>query len=453
LTHALSLFTSRLEMATPSDQLMSELSKIAVDGKIGATQLRGVLNRLDPSGKWDELSVQALGEAFSGENGMIPIESLVSKFHLQAKIADLNRQLEALQKLSRTGGIGFVEDVAGNASKPGLEGLIIKVNHVSRICEDAEKSRAFYQDLLGATKLNRPNFPSPGFWLWLGNVQLHLIQVAHAKEEASHAKGIPTGQVNHYSFEVYDFDAVEAKLRKIKYPFKKNRVPEGAAVIHQLFLQDPDGHYIEICDCNKFDDFVFGPPPDPKAAKELADNYNEGVDPTGASVAAVAALAFLPGEMKAGSKEEMEESVGVLQRAFKIFSNGDDFIEAKDMGKVLKRMGQNISEKELQDFIAGADHDKSGHIGFPEFVKFMAPKLKPDHDNDELREAFDAIDADGSGCINSDELLLMLWGIGQRVNEEELVNAIKKADKDKSGSVNFTEFLGLFKDLHKGLGS
>ena len=38
----------------------------------------------------------------------------------------------------------------------------------------------------------------------------------------------------------------------------------------------------------------------------------------------------------------------------------------------------------------------------------MVPRLKPDHNNDELKEAFDAIDAYGSGCINSDKLLLML---------------------------------------------
>lgn len=439
-------------MATPGDQLLSEMTKISVDGKISATQLRGVLSRLDPSGKWDELSVQALVDAFSGEGGLIPVESLVSKYHLQSKISNLQNQLDALNKLSKTGGIGFPEAIAENASKPGLQGLIIKVNHVSRICLCAEKSREFYMDLLGATKLNRPNFPSPGYWLWLGNVQLHLIQGANAAEEASHAKGVATGNVNHYSFEVYDFDAVEAKLKKVGYPFKKNRVPEGGAVIHQLFLQDPDGHYIEICDCNKFSDFVFGPPPDPKAAKALADGYNEGVDPTGASVAAVAALAFLPG-MKAGSQSELNEAAGMLQRAFKIFAQGDDFIAAADMGKVMKRMGHQVSDAELSAMIKEADKDGSGHICFPEFAKFMAPKLKPDHNNEELQEAFKAIDADSSGSINSDELLLMLWGIGQRVNEEELCNAIKQADKDGNKSVNFKEFLELFQCMKKGVGS
>lgn len=440
-------------MATPGDQLLTELTKIAVDGNIGATQLRGVLNRLDPSGKWDELSVQALADAFSGENGMIPVESLVSKYHLQAKISNLNKQMEALTKFCNTGGIGHAEAIADNVNQPGLQGLIIKVNHVSRICEDAEASRKFYMDIVGATMLNRPNFPSPGYWLWLGNVQLHLIQGAHAKQEAAHAAGIPTGNVNHYSFEVYDFDAVEAKLKKIAYPFKKNRVPEGGNVIHQLFLQDPDGHYIEICDCNKFSDFVFGPKPDEKASKDMADGYNQGIDPSGSSVAAVAALAFLPGQMQAGSQKDLEESCGMLQRAFKIFAKGDDFIETKDMGAVLKRMGQSVSDDELKGFITEADKDNSGHICFAEFVKFMAPRLKPDHNNDELKDAFKAIDADNSGCINSDELLLMLWGIGQRVNEQELVDAIKKADKDGNGKVNFEEFLSLFDSMKKGAGS
>mmetsp|Transcript_32653 Transcript_32653/g.74030 ORF Transcript_32653/g.74030 Transcript_32653/m.74030 type:complete len:441 (-) Transcript_32653:100-1422(-) len=440
-------------MATDQDQLVSELSKFATDSKIEVSQLQYVLNRIDPSGGWGQVSHETLLAAFAGEGGWIPVENLVSKYGLQKKIADLTQQLDALQKISRTGGVGFPEAIADNVNQPGLQGLLIKVNHVSRICEDAEKSRAFYMDLLGATKLNRPNFPNPGYWLWLGNVQLHLIQGAHAKTEAAHAEGIPTGNVNHYSFEVYDFDAVEAKLKKVKHPYKKNRVPEGGSVIHQLFLQDPDGHYVEICDCNKFSDFVFGPPPEPKDAKALADGYNEGIDPTGASVAAVAALAFLPGEMKAGSQEELEDSCGMLQRAFKILSHGDNYIESRDLNTALQRMGHHVSDQDMEVFINEVDNDKSGHICFPEFVKFMAPRLKPDHSNEELQEAFQAIDTDGSGCINSDELLLMLWGIGQRVNEEELVDAIKRADKDNTGTVSFPEFLSLFEHLHKGVGS
>lgn len=435
-------------------QALSLLQGAAKDGKISKDMLGSVLRQIDPAGGWTEDVVSQLASALTTEeNGGIRVEHVMSKMFLQTKVAELQRQIDAITKLSKQGGIGFPEGIEANKDKNSLEGLLIKVNHVSRICSSAEKSREFYMDLLGATILNRPNFPSPGYWLWLGNVQLHLIQGANAKEEATHAAGVATGNVNHISFEVWDFDAVEAKLKKIGYPYKKNRVPEGGNVIHQLFLEDPDGHFIEICDCNRFSDFVFGPPPDPAAAKDLAAGYNEGVDPTGKTIAAVAALAFLPGECKSGSEQEFHESLGMLQRAFKIFAKGDDKIESKDLGQVMKRMGHKMSEDELAKMIAEADKDNSGHIGFKEFVKFMAPKLKADNSNEDLKEAFDAIDTDGSGHINTDELLLMLWGIGQRVNEEQLCNAIKAADKDKSGQVSFPEFLELFKGLSKGVGA
>jgi len=73
--------------------------------------------------------------------------------------------------------------------------------------------------------------------------------------------------------------------------------------------------------------------------------------------------------------------------------------------------------------------------------------LKPEHTNEELIEAFDTIDRDDSGFITSEELLLMLWGIGQRMDEEALAKAIRKADTNGDGKVNFKEFLTLFEHL------
>ena len=56
----------------------------------------------------------------------------------------------------------------------------------------------------------------------------------------------------------------------------------------------------------------------------------------------------------------------MLQRAFKIFSHGDETVDAQDMSKILKRMGQNVTDQELQTFIKDSDKDKSGNISFPE---------------------------------------------------------------------------------------
>jgi Ca2+-binding EF-hand superfamily protein len=288
----------------------------------------------------------------------------------------------------------------------------------------------FYTEVCGATVLNR------GYWLWLGNVQLHLIQGENAREEATHASGIATGNVNHISFEVYDFDGVESRLNEMKVAFKKNRVPEGGHVIHQLFLTDPDGHYVEICDCNRFSDFIFGPKPSKKSAMDVASGYLEGVDPTNATVAAVAALQFL------GTDKEGE--ISNLQRAFKLFSKGDDKLDAADLDSMMRRMGYSFSPAEVADMLEQADSDKSGYIGFKEFVRMMAPHLHGQRSAAQLRECFEAIDRDNDGRVSSDDLLLMQWGIGQRVNEEELQQAIERADKNCDGMVDLEEFMMMF---------
>mmetsp|Transcript_109629 Transcript_109629/g.244941 ORF Transcript_109629/g.244941 Transcript_109629/m.244941 type:complete len:468 (+) Transcript_109629:89-1492(+) len=367
----------------------------------------------------------------------------------EGEIKALLDEVTLLRQQNKRGGYGWAQE--DNDDKPGLQGLLVKVNHVSLVVSDAEASKKFYCDLLGATIMNRPNFPKPGYWLWLGNVQLHLIQSPNAAIEASHAPGIATGDVNHISFEVHDFAAVEAKLKKIKASYKKNRVPEGDSVIHQLFMTDPDGHYVEICDCNRFSDFVFGPPPDPAELKAMASKYLDGVDPTGASVAAVAALAFVPGQSGAKTEDDFNNSLGMLQRAFKVFAGGDDYIETSELGSVLKRMGQDISDQELTDLVTSLDEDGSGRIGFPEFAKFMAPRLKPDNSNAELKKSFDIIDRDKSGTIEANELLLMLYGIGQRMDEEQLETAIKQADKNGDHRIDFDEFLTIFNGLQNGL--
>ena len=101
--------------------------------------------------------------------------------------------------------------------------------------------------------------------------------------------------------EVYDFDAVESKMKEIKYLFRRTECRRMAML--STSCSRKTRALRRDLNCNEFSDFVSGPPPDPAAAKCLADGYNEGIDLTGASVAAVAALAFFQGQMKSGSEE------------------------------------------------------------------------------------------------------------------------------------------------------
>jgi catechol 2,3-dioxygenase-like lactoylglutathione lyase family enzyme len=114
-----------------------------------------------------------------------------------------------------------------------LKGL----DHITVNCADLERSRAFYAEALGMTDGERPAFPFPGAWLYLGGRPVvHLVGGADAAGA--------TGSFDHVAFEAEDFDEVRAQFTAMGVDFKENHFP--AAGIRQLFFPDPDGVKIEL---------------------------------------------------------------------------------------------------------------------------------------------------------------------------------------------------------------
>jgi catechol 2,3-dioxygenase-like lactoylglutathione lyase family enzyme len=114
-----------------------------------------------------------------------------------------------------------------------------KLNHVALHVVDVEKSAAFYRDVLRLEPIPRPAFSFPGAWFRLGvDQELHLIG-GRDREVVSHNRG------NHFALLVDDFDAWEKYLTENNVKFAPRRLrPDGAL---QLYVIDPDGHYVELC--------------------------------------------------------------------------------------------------------------------------------------------------------------------------------------------------------------
>ncbi len=116
---------------------------------------------------------------------------------------------------------------------------LLQLNHVALHVEDLERSVAFYQGVLLLEAIPRPAFSFAGAWFRLGiDQELHLI-AGRESETRSHNRG------NHWAMMVDDIDAWEADFQRrgISYLPRRTR-PDGAA---QIFLIDPDGHYVELC--------------------------------------------------------------------------------------------------------------------------------------------------------------------------------------------------------------
>ena len=70
------------------------------------------------------------------------------------------------------------------------------------------------------------------------------------------------------------------------------------------------------------------------------------------------------------------------------------------------------------------------------------PGLAPEQ-VEELKEAFNLFDVDGSGAIDYKELKAALKALNIQVKKEELRKMITDVDSDASGSIEFPEFLAM----------
>uniref|UniRef100_A0A8B9X5N6 Calmodulin 3 n=1 Tax=Bos mutus grunniens TaxID=30521 RepID=A0A8B9X5N6_BOSMU len=136
-----------------------------------------------------------------------------------------------------------------------------------------------------------------------------------------------------------------------------------------------------------------------------------------------------------------EEQIAEFKEAFSLFDkDGDGTITTKELGTVMRSLGQNPTEAELQDMINEVDADGNGTIDFPEFLTMMARKMKDTDSEEEIREAFRVFDKDGNGYISAAELRHVMTNLGEKLTDEEVDEMIREADIDGDGQVNYEVF-------------
>ncbi|XP_057483722.1 calmodulin-2/4-like [Actinidia eriantha] len=118
-------------------------------------------------------------------------------------------------------------------------------------------------------------------------------------------------------------------------------------------------------------------------------------------------------------------------------------ITTKGLGKVMRSLGQNPTEAELQDMINEVDADGNGTIDFPEFLNLMARKMKDTASEEELKETFQVFDKDQDGFISAADLSHVMTKLGEKLTDEDINCIIRAADVDGDGQINYEEFVKL----------
>jgi len=144
----------------------------------------------------------------------------------------------------------------------------------------------------------------------------------------------------------------------------------------------------------------------------------------------------------------IEENTEDVKSAFSLFDKkGKGTVSNKMLIHVMRTLGQNPTEDELDDLINEYDTDGDGFIDFIEFT-LMAFKLAEDLD-ETMREAFSVFDKDGSGVVTSHEfrnVMMEEGGEQHGMEEEDIDMIIQEVDKDGDGQINMEEFVQMFVD-------
>ncbi|KAI3620222.1 hypothetical protein CBS9595_002189 [Malassezia furfur] len=143
-----------------------------------------------------------------------------------------------------------------------------------------------------------------------------------------------------------------------------------------------------------------------------------------------------------------------FKEAFSLFDkDGDGSITTKELGTVMRSLGQNPTEAELQDMVNEIDADGDGTIDFPEFLTMMARKMKDTDSEEEIKEAFKVFDKDGNGFISAAELRHVMTNLGEKLSDQEVEEMIREADTDGDGQINYDEFVRMMMSKVRTLGS
>ena len=136
------------------------------------------------------------------------------------------------------------------------------------------------------------------------------------------------------------------------------------------------------------------------------------------------------------------EQIESFKKTFDLFDNeGLGTIPNDELGTVMRALGQNPTEEELQEYINIYDSLSSGAIYFDGFRNLMLKRLKRDDKENELMDAFRAFDKAGTGNIKCDELRDAFLAFNKDLNEEQVEEMIKDFDSAGLGDIGYREIV------------
>jgi len=125
----------------------------------------------------------------------------------------------------------------------------VRINHTAIFVKDLKVTKNFYEDIIGLDKIPEPFHDGKHAWYSIGpGVSMHVIEGASSSKEYY--------KNQHTCFSVASVENFTAVLKENKISFedvagKKSAITTRVDGVRQIWLQDPDGYWLEINDAKE----------------------------------------------------------------------------------------------------------------------------------------------------------------------------------------------------------
>lgn len=126
---------------------------------------------------------------------------------------------------------------------------------------------------------------------------------------------------------------------------------------------------------------------------------------------------------------------------FKCFDEDNDGkIPVEDLGLVIRALGKAPAESEVEAM--EKEVGENGSVDYNAFKNFYRRKFKrPQELEQDMRGAFQALDATGKGLISEADLRTLIGTLGEALNSEQVDALLKNSKADYDGNISYDEFV------------
>ena len=117
----------------------------------------------------------------------------------------------------------------------------------------------------------------------------------------------------------------------------------------------------------------------------------------------------------------------------------DTKITSEELGPALRVCGASPSQQELEMAIQSAG-DKSNLITFEKFLDIYEKLINNQDSEEDIINELKKLDKNGSGTITVNDLRNLLANYGDVLTKEEVDDVVQEANADKNGKINIEKF-------------